>query len=134
VQCCHQPSETQEITPMVEPIQRATEEFQKLNKGNYDAVLRSYGELNKGFQAVAARWTDFSKRSFEDATRTFEQLVGAKSLEHAIDIQSQYAKKAYDAWMAEVSKIGELYVAAARDAYKPVEEAITKSAPKAPVS
>jgi hypothetical protein len=115
---------------MFEPIQTATEDFRKVGKDNYDTVLRSYGELNKGFQAVTARWTDFSKRSFEDATRTFEQLVGAKSLEHAIDIQSQYAKKAYDAWMAEVSKIGELYVAAARDAYKPVEEAITKSAQK----
>jgi hypothetical protein len=119
---------------MFEPMQKATEEFQRMGKDNYDAVLRSYGELNKGFQAVASRWTDFSKRSFEDATRTFEQLVSAKSLEHAIEIQSQYAKKAYDNWMAEASKIGELYAAAARDAYKPVEQAITKSAPKAPVS
>jgi hypothetical protein len=120
---------------MFEPIQKATEDFQKLSKDNYDAVLRSYGELNKGFQAVAARWTDFSKRSFEDATRAFEQLVGAKSVEHAIEIQSQYAKKVYDNWMAEASKIGELYAAAAREAYKPVEQAVKKSAPKpAPVS
>jgi hypothetical protein len=56
---------------MFEPIQEATENFQKVSKDNYDAVLRSYGELNKGFQAVAARWTDFSKRSFEEATRAF---------------------------------------------------------------
>ena len=34
--------------------------------------------------------------AFEDATRVFEQLAGAKSLEHAFEIQSQYAKKAYD--------------------------------------
>jgi hypothetical protein len=120
---------------MFEPIQQATENVQKMGKDNYDAMLRSYGELNKRFQEAAARWTDFSKRSFEDATRTFEQLVGAKSLEHAIEIQSQYAKKAYDNWMAEASKIGELYAAAAREAYKPVEQAVAKSARKtAPVS
>jgi len=64
----------------------------------------------------------------------FSLLVGAKSLEHAIEIQSQFAKKAYDNWMAEASKIGELYAAAARDAYKPVEQAVAKSTPKAPVS
>jgi len=116
---------------MFEPIQKATEEFQKVSKDNYEAVVRSYGELNKGFQAVASRWTDFSKRSFEDANCAFEQLVGAKSLEHVIEIQTQYAKKAYDNWMAEASKIGELYAAAARDAYKPVEQAVTKSAQKA---
>jgi phasin family protein len=116
---------------MFEPIQKATEDFQKLSKDNFDAAVRSYGELNKGFQAVAARMTDYSKRSFDDATRTFEQLAGAKSLEHAIEIQSQYAKKAYDNWVAEASKLGEMYAAVARNAYKPVEQAINKKLPQA---
>src|SRR6516164_8045091 len=91
-----------------------------------DAVLRSYSEWSKGFQAIAARMTDCSKQTFEDATRTFEQLVAAKSLESVIEIQSQYAKKAYDTWVAEASKLGEMYAAVARDAYKPVEKAVTK--------
>jgi hypothetical protein len=111
---------------MIEPLQKANEDFQKMGKDNYDAVLRSYSELNKGFQAIGARVTDYSKRAFEDATRAFEQLVGAKSFEHAIEIQSQYAKKAYDTWVAEVSKLGEMYAAVARDAYKPVEKAVAK--------
>jgi hypothetical protein len=111
---------------MIEPIQKAAEDFQKTTKDNYDAVLRSYGELNKGFQAIGARVTDYSKRAFEDATRAFEQLIGAKSFEHAIEIQSQYAKKAYDTWVAEASKLGEMYAAVARDAYKPVEKAVAK--------
>jgi hypothetical protein len=113
---------------MLEPFQKANEELQKMGKDNYDAVLRSYGELSKGFQAIGARVTDYSKRAFQDATRTFEQLVGAKSFEHAIEIQSQYAKKAYDTWVAEASKLGEMYAAVARDAYKPVEKAVTKRA------
>ena len=76
---------------MLEPMQKATDDFQKMSKDNYDAVLRSYGELNKGLQAIAARVTDYSKTAFEDATRAFEQMVGAKSLERVIEIQSQYA-------------------------------------------
>ncbi len=111
---------------MTEPIQKATEDFQNATKDNYEAVLRSYGELNKGFQAIGARVTDYSKRAFEDATRAFEQLIGAKSFEHAIEIQSQYAKKAYDTYMAEMSKLGEMYVGLAKDAYKPVEVAFAK--------
>jgi hypothetical protein len=115
---------------MFEPLQKATQEFQKASKDNYDAALRSYGELSKGFQAIGARVADYSKRAFEDATRTFEQLVGAKSFEHAIEIQSQYAKKAYDGWVAEATKLGEMYAAIAQDAYKPVEQAVAKRAPK----
>jgi phasin family protein len=107
-------------------FQKTADEFQKRGKDNYDAMVRSYGELNKGFQAIAARWTEFSKRSFEDATRTWEQLIGAKSLDQALEIQTNYAKRAYDNWMAEASKIGEMYRSAARDAYKPVEKTVTK--------
>jgi hypothetical protein len=114
------------MAEMFEPMQKATEDFQKMGKDNYESVLRSYGELNKGFQAIAARWTAFSKDAFEDATRTFEKLVGVKSFEQAVEIQSAYAKRAYDSWVAEATKIGEMYTNVAREAYKPVEKAMTK--------
>lgn len=113
---------------MLEPLQKASEDFQKVGKDNYEAVVRSYSEVNKGLQAVGARVTAYSKRALEDATRAFQQLLGAKSFEQAIEIQSQYAKKAYDTWIAEASTLGEMYAAVARDAYKPVEKAVTKRA------
>ena len=111
---------------MLEPMQKTTKDFQKMGKDNYDAMLRAYGEVNKGLQAIAARWTDFSKRAFEEAMRAWEEMIGAKSLEHAMEIQSDYAKSAYDSWMAEASVLGEMYAATAREAYKPVEQVATK--------
>jgi hypothetical protein len=112
---------------MFEPFEKVTKDLQKLSKDNYDAMLRSYSELNRGFQTIGTRMTDYSKQAFADATQTFEKLVGARSLEHAIEIQSQYAKSAYDSWTAEASKIGEMYASVARDAYKPVEKAVVKT-------
>ncbi|MGH6864735.1 MAG: phasin family protein [Methyloceanibacter sp.] len=102
------------------------EEFQKVGKDGYDAAVRSFGEMNKGFQAIAAEVTDYSKKAFEDSTYAFEQLIGAKSIEQAVEIQSQYAKKAYDTYVAEMSKLGEMYVGLAKDAYKPMEAAFSK--------
>jgi hypothetical protein len=32
---------------MLEPFQNASDDFQKTGKDNYDAMLRSYGELSK---------------------------------------------------------------------------------------
>jgi hypothetical protein len=104
------------------------EDFQKVGKDGFDAAVKSFGEVNKGFQAIAAEVTDYSKKAFEDGTRAFEQLIGAKSVEQAVEIQSQYAKKAYDGYIAEVSKLGEMYAGLARDAYKPVEVAFKKVA------
>ena len=102
------------------------EDFQKVGKDGFDAAVKSFGEMNKGFQAIAAEVTDYSKKAFEDGTRAFEQLIGAKSVEQAVEIQSTYAKKAYDTYIAEMSKIGEMYAGLARDAYKPVETTLTK--------
>jgi phasin family protein len=102
------------------------EDFQKVGKDNFDAAVKSFGEFNKGFQAIAAEVTDYSKKAFEDSTKAFEQLIGAKTIEQAIEIQSQYAKKAYDGYVAEVSKLGEMYAGLAKDAYKPVEAALAK--------
>ena len=102
------------------------DEFQKVGKDGIDTAVRSFGEYNKGFQAIAAEFNDYSKTAFEESTRCFEQLVGAKSVEQAVEIQSQYAKKAYDNYVAEMSKLGEMYVGMAKDAYKPVEAAISK--------
>ena len=113
---------------MLEPMQKASEDFAKSGKDNYDVMVRSYGEMNKTFQVIAERWTDFSKQSFEDAIHAWQQMIGAKSPDQVLQIQSDYAKKAYDDWMAEMSKLGEIYSSAAHDAYKPIEQAMTKKA------
>ena len=111
-------------------FQKYGDEFQRAGKDGFDASVRSFGEMSKGFQAIGASVVDFSKKTFEDGTRAFEQLVGAKSFEQAWEIQSQYAKKAFDAYVAHASKIGEMYVDLARTAYQPVEQAVAKTARK----
>jgi len=108
-------------------VQKYGEEFQRVGKEGFDAAISSFGQVSKGLQAIAAEVTAYSKKAFEDGTRAFEQLLGAKSFEQVIEIQSQYAKRAYDAYIAEVSKLGEMYAGLARNAYKPVEQAAGKA-------
>ena len=89
----------------------------------FEAASRSFGEANKGFQALAAEMMSYSKEAFDDAVRTWEQLIGVKSLVQAIQIQSDYAKRVYDNHMAEFSKLREMCMSMMRDASKPVEQA-----------
>ena len=111
-------------------VQRFNNEVQKAGKESFDAAVSSFGEANKGFQAVAAEIAAYSKEAFEDGTRAFEQLIGAKTFEQAFEIQSQYAKKAFDAYVAQTAKLGQMYVDLARSAYNPVEQAVAKTARK----
>ena len=100
------------------------DEFQKLGQSNVDTAMRMFGGFSKGWQAIAAEMTDYTKRSFEESTATFEKLLTAKSVEQAIEIQTGYAKRAYDEYMHQMSKIGGLYAELAKEAYKPVEKAM----------
>lgn len=100
------------------------QDFQKLSQANTDAAMKIFGDWGKGWQAIAAEMSDYSKRAFEDGTATFEKLLSAKSLEQAYEIQTSYAKRAYDDYMQQMTRIGGMYTNLAKDAMKPVEKAI----------
>jgi hypothetical protein len=101
-------------------------EFHKVSKETFEAAVRAYSEANKGFEAIAAEVTAYFKKAFEDATIAFEKLAGVKSVEQAIEIQSQYATKAYEDYVAQVRKLSDLYLSLARTAYGPIEKAVAK--------
>ena len=103
------------------------QDFQKLNQANFDMAVKMFGEWNKGWQAIAAEMNDYSKRSFEQGTATFERLLSAKSLEQAMEIQTSYAKRAYDDYMQQMTKIGGIYANISKEAYKPFERALPLS-------
>ena len=105
------------------------EEFQKLGKDNVDVAMKQFGTVSKGWQAIASEFADYSKKSFEDGSAALEKLFGAKSVEKAIEVQSDYVKTAYEGFVAEATKLGELYTDLAKESYKPFEGFLAKVAP-----
>ena len=106
-----------------EQTQKMGREYQRAVESGFETASRSFSEANRGFQAVTAEMMDYSKAVCDDAIRTWGELIGVRSLEQAIQIQSDYAKRVYDNHMAELSKLGEMCMGTMRDASKPVEEA-----------
>ena len=105
------------------------EDIQKLGKDNVDVAMQQFGTVSKGWQAIAAEFADYSKKSFENGSAALEKLIGAKSLDKAIEVQSEYVKSAYEGFVAQSSKLGELYTDLAKETYKPLEGFIAKVAP-----
>ena len=99
-------------------------ELQKFSQQGLDTYVKGIGEWSKGWQTLAAEMTDYTKRSFEDGTAAFEKMLSAKSIEQAVEIQSSYARRAYDDYMAQMTKIGSLYAGIAKDAYRPFEKIV----------
>ena len=100
---------------------KSFEDLQTVGKENVDATLKSFGALSKSGQAIAVELADYSKKTFQDGSTALEKLFGAKSLDKAIEVQTEYAKTAYEGFVAEATKIGELYADLAKETYKPFE-------------
>jgi hypothetical protein len=95
------------------------EELQKMSKNNFDTVTKSFGVWPKTAQAIATEMADYSKRSFENNAKAVEKLLGAKSLDKAIEVQSEYAKTICDDCAAQITKLGAIYAELAKEAFGP---------------
>ncbi len=97
------------------------EDFQKAGKDAFENVSKTFGSFSKTAQAVATETAEYSKKSLEGVAAVAEKVMGAKSIDKAFEIQTDYAKTAYEGFVAYASKVGDLYQTAARDAVKPYE-------------
>ena len=103
------------------------EDYQKFGKEHFEAVQAAATEVSKQLQAIAAETTDYSKRSLESSSAFVEKLLGVSKFDQAIALQQDFAKTSYEGFVAELTKLGELYANVAKEAFKPVEGAISKA-------
>jgi hypothetical protein len=103
------------------------EDFQKLGKEQLDAATVVGSTWTKGVQQIATEATDYSKKSFEASSGVMEKLMGVKSVEKVIEIQTEFAKSSYESFVAQSTKFGELFTNLAKDSFKPVEEVFAKA-------
>lgn len=108
-------------------MMQSFEDASKLGKEFMDTGLKSFAALSKGVQSISVEATEFSKKAYEHGTGTLEKLMSAKSLDKAVEIQTDYAKQAYEGFVAQASRMSELYAEMAKDAYKPYESIVAKS-------
>lgn len=103
------------------------EEAGAFGKDFMNTGLKSFASVSQNMQAIAVEATEYSKKAFEAGSAAAEKLASAKSLDKAFEIQTDYAKQAYEGFVAQATRMGELYAEMARDAYKPFESTVAKA-------
>ncbi len=103
------------------------DQIQKFGQDNVDAAMKAFGTVSKGAQAIAVEAADYARKSFEQGTAALEKLVGVRTLDKAFEVQSDYVKSAYEGFVAQSTKMGELYANLAKDAFKPYEGLVAKA-------
>ena len=79
-------------------------------------------------QTIATAYGDCTKKSLEEARSFVEKLIGARSLDKAIAIQSEFAQHAFQNLVADTQKIYGLYGELAKQTFKPFGGLVAKAA------
>ncbi|MCB8821025.1 phasin family protein [Microvirga rosea] len=108
---------------MIQPF----DQLQKFSQDHFDATVKVMGTLSRGAQTLAADSAEFAKNSFQHGSSALEQLMGARTLDKAVEIQTDFVRKSYDGFVSHTAKVGEFYSALATEAFKPYEGLVPKS-------
>ena len=107
------------------------EDIQNYGKEQLEQVVANATTFQSGVQAIATAYGDYAKKSFEDTKSFAEKLSGVKSLDKALEAQSEYAKSANETFVSESQKIAGLYSDLAKQTFKPIEGLVAKFSPAA---
>lgn len=109
-------------------IEKSLSAFNDVNaqsKKNLEAVVASVTAATRGAEALSAQALAFSKRSLEDQIAATKSLTSAKSVQEVVELQTAIAKKAFEAYVAEVNKASETVAASVKESFQPLNERIT---------
>jgi hypothetical protein len=105
------------------------DDMQRTNNVNVDAAMRSFEGPTKATLAIASEIADYSKRSFDHNIKTMENLLNARSLDKAIEVQTEYARAAYEGYVSQATKLGQLYTDLGKEAFKSYQDLAAKVTP-----
>ncbi|HEY5071407.1 MAG TPA: TIGR01841 family phasin [Caulobacteraceae bacterium] len=103
----------------------AVSELNAQSKKNLDAVVASATAAAKGAEIVGARAIAYSKRSIEDQVAAAKTIAGAKSMQEAFELQTSFAKTAFESYVAETGAMAEMVAASMKQTLSPLNERLT---------
>ena len=93
--------------------------FVTYGKDNAEAVTKAATVAGKGIETINSEIYSYSKQSIEDSVAATKAMLGSKSVHEAFEFQTDYVKSAFEAYVAEMSKITELATATTKDSFAP---------------
>lgn len=113
-----------------EKTTKAGEEIAEFTKGNMEALATSAKTAAKGAEVLGQDMAEYGKKSFEAATATMKSMATVKTPTELFQLQSDYAKSAFDGAVAQASKLTESWLKLAGDVMQPLSSRAALAAEK----
>jgi phasin family protein len=109
-------------------IEKSIATFAEMNahsKKNVEAMIAAATAAAKGAETLSARAMAFSKKSVEDQVAAAKALASAKSIQEAVELQTGFAKTAFETMVTEVNEVSETVSASMKETLSPINERVT---------
>ena len=105
-------------------FEKATKGYDQLfsyGKQMMEAYLKSANAAGKGVESFHNEIFSFSKQAIEDNMAAAKALMASKSAHEVFELQTDFAKQAFDTYVGEATKLGEIVTATTKDAIEPLQ-------------
>jgi len=100
------------------------EDLTAITKQNVDAFVQSGTILAKGFEDISKSTAAYTQSTLENSAAASKAVLGVKTVRDLLDLQSSFAKKSFDSAVAESTKVSEISVKVANEAFQPISAQI----------
>ena len=106
--------------------QASVEELTAVQKESVEVLMEAAGIAQKGFEAIAAEQATYTQAAYEDGVAAAKEAFAATNVQDAIELQTKFAKTAFEGYFGHMKKVGEMFQSSANDVVAPLNAQATK--------
>jgi phasin family protein len=111
----------------VEKIAKSFETAAAFNQDNFEAFVTSSKIAAKAAESVSGEIIAYSKKSYEEGMAAAKELSACTTMGEFFEKQSEFGKLSMEGFVAEASRLNDMYAAAAKEAFAPLTARFNKA-------
>ena len=100
------------------------DQFLGYGKETVEAYVKSANAAGKGVETLHSEIYAFSKQSIEESLAATKAVLGSKSVHEAFELQTDFAKTAFDAYVGQMTRLGEIFTSTTKETIQPLQSRV----------
>jgi len=92
----------------------------EFGKENYQALVACSNAAKSGLEELQGETMAYSKQAMEESAAVTESAIKANSIQELVEIQSNFAKSAFESYLGQMTKVADMFSETSRVALEPL--------------
>jgi len=101
------------------------DQFVSFSKDTAEAMIKSANAAGKGLETMNGEAFAYARKSLEDSIVATKAILASKSVDEAIQLQSEFSKTAFETYVDELAKFGDMALAITKSAATPLQARVS---------